>query len=47
MMQLDLPTPLAALYYSNTRLEMDFPLLLEESAKVFDDLLVTKQQVNS
>ena len=47
MMQLDLPTPLSALYSNKHRLEMDFPLLLDESAKVFDDLLVMKQQVNS
>ena len=45
-MQLDLPTPLSTLY-SSTQLEMDFSLLLVESTKVFDDLHLTKQQVNN
>ncbi|KAJ7996465.1 hypothetical protein DPEC_G00237350 [Dallia pectoralis] len=44
VMQLDLPAPLSTLY-SSTWLEMDFPLLLVESTKVFDDLHLTKQQL--
>ncbi|XP_077063316.1 uncharacterized protein LOC143715422 isoform X2 [Siphateles boraxobius] len=43
VMQLDLPTPLSAIY-SSTWLEMDLPMLLVESAKVFDNLQVTQQQ---
>ncbi|XP_039551066.1 uncharacterized protein LOC120495514 isoform X2 [Pimephales promelas] len=43
VMQLDLPTPLSAIY-SSTCLEMDLPMLLIESTKVFDNLQVTQQQ---
>ena len=46
VMQLDLPPPLSTLY-SSTRLGMDLPSLLVESVKVFDDLHLTKEQVNN
>lgn len=44
--QLDLPTPLTTLYAS-TRLEMDLPALLEEGAKIFDELHLTPEQVRN
>ena len=44
--KLDLPPPLSTLY-SSTRLGMDLPSLIVESVKVFDDLHLTKEQVNS
>ncbi|KAJ4939864.1 hypothetical protein JOQ06_029300 [Pogonophryne albipinna] len=41
--QLDLPTPLTSLYQSS-RLVLDLPALLEEGAKVFDELNLTPEQ---
>ncbi|XP_074532051.1 uncharacterized protein LOC141795161 [Halichoeres trimaculatus] len=46
VMQLDLPLPLSNLY-SSSRLEMDLSSLLVESAKVFDSLQLTQQQMGS
>lgn len=43
---LDLPTPLTTLYAS-TRLETDLPALLEEGAKIFEDLNLTPEQVRN
>ncbi|KAK5933810.1 hypothetical protein CgunFtcFv8_014262 [Champsocephalus gunnari] len=42
--QLDLPTPLTSLYQSS-RLVLDLPALLEERAKVFDELNLTPEQM--
>ncbi|KAK5936005.1 hypothetical protein CgunFtcFv8_021311 [Champsocephalus gunnari] len=42
--QLDLPTPLTSLYQSS-RLVLDLPALLEEGAKVFEELNLTPEQV--
>ncbi|KAJ4947130.1 hypothetical protein JOQ06_009171, partial [Pogonophryne albipinna] len=41
--QLDLPTPLTSLYQSS-RLVLDLPALLEEGAKVFEELNLTPEQ---
>ncbi|KAI4826428.1 hypothetical protein KUCAC02_029876 [Chaenocephalus aceratus] len=41
--QLDLPTPLTSLYQSS-RLVLDLPALLEEGAKVVDELNLTPEQ---
>ncbi|XP_033996071.1 uncharacterized protein LOC117490432 isoform X1 [Trematomus bernacchii] len=42
--QLDLPTPLTSLYQSS-RLVLDLPALLEEGAKVFEELNLTPEQM--
>ena len=42
--QLDLPPPLPTLY-SSTSLEMDVPSLLEEAARIFEELHLTPEQV--
>ncbi|KAF3850675.1 hypothetical protein F7725_012447 [Dissostichus mawsoni] len=42
-LQLDLPTPLTSLYQSS-RLVLDLPALLEEGAKVFEELNLTPEQ---
>ncbi|KAL7404051.1 hypothetical protein ABVT39_008939 [Epinephelus coioides] len=44
--QLDLPPPLTNLY-SSTRLELDLPTLLEEGAKVFEELHLTTEQFST
>ncbi|KAJ4925114.1 hypothetical protein JOQ06_017851 [Pogonophryne albipinna] len=44
--QFDLPTPLTSLYQSS-RLVLDLPALLEEGAKVFDELNLTPKQVRN
>ncbi|KAI4812437.1 hypothetical protein KUCAC02_023824 [Chaenocephalus aceratus] len=44
--QLDLPTPLTSLYQSS-RLVLDLPALLEEGAKVFDELNLTPEQFST
>ncbi|KAF3844344.1 hypothetical protein F7725_007507 [Dissostichus mawsoni] len=43
-LQLDLPTPLTSLYQSS-RLVLDLPALLEEGAKVFEELNLTTRAV--
>ncbi|KAF3837867.1 hypothetical protein F7725_009635 [Dissostichus mawsoni] len=42
--QLDLPAPLTSLYQSS-RLVLDLPALLEEGAKVFEELNLTPEQM--
>ena len=42
--QLDMPPPLPTLY-SSTRLEFDLPALLEEAARIFEELHLTPEQV--
>ncbi|KAL0993217.1 hypothetical protein UPYG_G00104810, partial [Umbra pygmaea] len=42
--QLDMPPPLPTLY-SSTRLELDLPPLLEEAARIFEELHLTEQCV--
>lgn len=42
--QLDMP-PLLPTLYSSTRLEFDLPVLLEEAARIFEELHLTPEQV--
>ncbi|KAL0973730.1 hypothetical protein UPYG_G00210210 [Umbra pygmaea] len=41
--QLDMPPPPPTLY-SSTRLELDLPALLEEAARIFEELHLTPEQ---
>ncbi|KAJ7983426.1 hypothetical protein DPEC_G00378700 [Dallia pectoralis] len=43
---LDMPPPLPTLY-SSTRFELDLPKLLEEAARIFEELHLTPQQMGN